>query len=173
MEYLSGEKKDRAIAWMEKAADMARQSLCRNRHCGCVIVADNEIIGQGYNAPCLDKEENRRCNHAFGPGKPNFDMTCCMHAEWRAITDAMKKQPEKLNGSTLYFTSVDEGGAIKSSGQPSCTTCSRMALDAGIAIFVLWHEEGIIEYPTDRYDYLSYSYELSEKDKQKYRDLKL
>lgn len=173
MEYLAGEEKAKAIEWMEAAAAVARESLCHNRHCGTVIVAGNEIIGRGYNAPALDQEENRRCNHSFGPGKPNFDMTCCIHAEWRAIMDALRRNPQRLSGATLYFTAVDDSGAIAFSGMPCCTVCSRLALDAGIAFFVLWHAEGFIAYPTDRYDFLSYSYELSEKDKQKYRDLKL
>ncbi len=173
MAYLEGDKKEEAMRWLEVAAEAARQSLCQNRHCGTVIVADGVVIGQGYNAPALDKEANRRCNHSFGPGKPNFDMTCCIHAEWRAIMDALRRNPDKIVGSTLYFTAVDDSGAIAFSGKPCCTACSRMALDAGLAVFVLWHEEGIVEYPTDQYDYLSYTYELSEKDKQKYRDLRL
>ncbi len=173
MKILEDSEKDEAIRWMEEAAIMARQSLCHNRKCGTVIVADGEVIGRGYNAPCLDKEENRRCNQDLGPAKPNFDKTCCMHAEWRAITDAMKKNPGKLTGSTLYFTSVDEEGKIKFSGEPSCTTCSRMSLDAGVGTFMLWQERGMAAYPTDEYDRVSYEYVLNEKDKDKYRSLKL
>ena len=71
---------------------------------------DKEIIGEGYNAPPLNKEENRTCDKEFNPGKPY------------------------------------------------CTVCSRMALDTGIDKFVLWHGEGICEYPTDRYNKLSYEY---------------
>jgi hypothetical protein len=33
-----------------------------------------------------------------------------------------------------------------------------MALDAGIAEFVLWHEEGICVYPTAEYNKLSHEY---------------
>ncbi len=143
---------------MEKAAEVARTSLCQNRKCGTVIVKDSEIIGQGYNAPPLDKEENRTCSQDLGPGKPNFDKTCCMHAEWRAILDASKRNPDKLLGSTLYFTSVKDTGEIKFSGKPCCTTCSRMALDAGIETFILWHKDGVCEYPTVEYNHLSYSY---------------
>jgi deoxycytidylate deaminase len=160
-----------ATKWMNEAANVAERAMCLKAKCGTVIVkparpddgsgrsgGDNEVIGEGYNAPPLDKEENRMCDKEFGPGKPKYDKTCCMHAEWRAIMDAFRRNPEKLTGSKLYFTRVDENGDILKSGKPLCTVCSRMALDAGIEKFVLWHEEGIREYPTDEYNRLSYEY---------------
>jgi len=143
---------------MKKAAEVAGKSLCLRAKCGTVIVGNGEIIGEGYNAPPLDKEENRTCDKEFSPGKPKYDRTCCMHAEWRAIMDALRRNPEKLRGSKLYFTRVDENSQIKKSDKPLCTVCSRMALDAGIGKFVLWHEEGICEYQTDEYNRLSYKY---------------
>jgi len=143
---------------MRKATEVAEKALCFQAKCGTVIVKEGEIIGQGYNAPPLDKEENRTCDKDFSPGKLKYDRTCCMHAEWRAIADALKRNPKKLKGSKLYFTRVNRNGKIKKSGKPYCTVCSRMALDAGIDKFVLWHEDGICEYPTDEYNRLSYQY---------------
>lgn len=143
---------------MSKAAQVAEHALCAKAKCGTVVVKDSEIIGSGYNAPPLDSEENRMCGKIFGAGKPKYDKTCCMHAEWRAIMDALRRNPEKLSGSKLYFTRVDEKGEIKKSGEPFCTVCSRLTLDAGIEKFILWHEEGICEYPTREYNVLSYEY---------------
>ncbi len=157
-EFLIGSQKKEAIQWMNGAADMAKMALCHRAKCGTVIVKNGEVIGQGYNAPPLDKEENKICDMEPSPGKPNYDKTCCMHAEWRAIMDALRQNPEKLEGSKLYFTRVDDNGNIKKSGEPFCTTCSRMALDVGVRKFVLWHESGIREYPTDLYNQLSYRY---------------
>ena len=158
MEYLKGQREKEAIQWMTKAAKMAARALCLRAKCGTVIVKGSEVIGEGYNAPPLDKEEHRTCNEEFSSGKPQYDRTCCMHAEWRAITDALKRNPEKLNGSKLYFVRVDGNGLIKKSGKPYCTVCSRMALDAGIGKFLLWHEEGMGEYSTDEYNRLSHAY---------------
>ncbi|MCX6741414.1 MAG: deaminase [Candidatus Parcubacteria bacterium] len=158
MEYLKGRQEKEAIRWMEKAAEMAERALCLSAKCGTIIIKDGEIIGEGYNAPPLDREENRVCNKRVGPGKPKYDMTCCMHAEWRAIMDALRRNPTKAKGSKLYFTRVDQSGKMKKSGKPYCTICSRMALDTGIERFVLWHEDGICEYPTDEYNRLSYEY---------------
>ncbi len=158
MEYLKGQKEKEAISWMEKAAEIAKKSLCLRAKCGTVIVKDGKIIGEGYVAPPLDKKENQICNKEFGVGKPKYDRTCCVHAEWRAIIDALKRNPEKIKESKLYFTRVDEGGKTKKSGKPFCTVCSRLALDTGIEKFVLWHEEGIGEYGTEEYNRLSYEY---------------
>ena len=158
MNYLTGQQEKEAIRCMEKAAEVAEKALCLKAKCGTVILKDGEIIGEGYNAPPLDKEENRMCDKEVGIGKERYDRTCCMHAEWRAIMDALRRNPEKLKGSKLYFTRIDERGHVKKSGKPYCTVCSRMALDAEIEKFVLWHKDGICEYPTDEYDRLSYQY---------------
>jgi len=158
MIYLKGKQENEAKVWMNEAARAAQEAQCHRAKCGTVIVKSGEIIGRGYNAPPLDKEENRMCHEELVPGKPKYDRTCCMHAEWRAISDALKRNPEKVSGAMLYFTRVDESGNIKRSGKPYCTVCSRMALDVGIATFVLWHDDGICEYPTDEYNRLSYHY---------------
>lgn len=160
MEYLKNQAEKEAISWMNQAAEIAVKALCLKAKCGTVIVKDGVIIGQGYNAPPLDKEEHRICNKEISNGKPKYDRTCCVHAEWRAIMEALKKNPDKIAGSKLYFTRVDQDGKILKSGQPYCTVCSRLALDAGISKFVLWHEEGIVEYSTDEYNRLSYEYVL-------------
>ncbi len=143
---------------MRRAVETARRALCLKKKCGAVIVRDGRVIGEGYNAPPLDREEHRICREAFDPGKPKYDRTCCLHAEWRAIMDALRRNPDQLPGSTIYFTRVDENGEIVKSGEPFCTVCSRVALDAGIATFVLWQEPGLRAYPADVYNRLSYEY---------------
>jgi deoxycytidylate deaminase len=158
MEFLKDEKEKQAIKWMEEAKKAATKALCLKAKCGAVIIKDDEIIGYGYNAPPLDNEKNRVCNTQFGLGKPRYDQTCCIHAEWRAITDALKRNPDKIHSSHLYFVRVSEDGNVKKSGKPYCTVCSRLALDTGVAYFLLWHENGICEYPTDEYNKLSYQY---------------
>lgn len=162
MDHPKGHQERETIGWMEKAAQIAREALCLKSKCGTVIVKDGVVIGEGYNAPPLDKEENRMCGKELGLGKPKYDKTCCMHAEWRAILDALRRNPQDIKGSRLYFVRVDDKGMVKKSGRPYCTTCSRLALDTGIATFALWHEEGIIEYPTDEYNKLSYQYSHEE-----------
>lgn len=164
MERLQGPAEAEAIKWMEAAAEQARQASCHRAKCGTVIVKGDEVIGVGFNAPPLNRDENRMCSFTSDPdalisrGKPKSDFTCCVHAEWRAILDALKHNPTKVAGSKLYFTRVDDTGQIKKSGQPYCTVCSRLALDIGIGHFLLWQEAGVAEYPTDEYNRLSYEY---------------
>jgi len=158
MEHLTGAKETEALKWIMKATEVAVHALCKKAKCGTVIVQNNEIIGMGYNAPALNKEEHRMCDSEYTPGKPKYDQTCCIHAEWRAIVDALKRNPEKISGSTLYFSRVGRDGEMKKSGKPFCTVCSRLALDSGIKTFVLLHEEGITAYSTPTYNRMSYEY---------------
>lgn len=152
--------------WFKEAGRVAKGSLCldENAKCGAVIVANNVIIGEGYNAPPLDDVSKRRCLNdrtlCDRSKKPRFDLTCCVHAEWRAIMDAQKNNPAELKGAALYFVRVDDAGNIRYSGEPFCTVCSRLALDAGIAKFGLWHKDGVMLYDTDDYNERSYAYHL-------------
>ena len=158
MKYLSDQEEKNAIHWFSEAANIAKKALCQKAKCGTVIIKEGIIIGRGYNAPPLDDEKNRRCGDIRTGGKPKYDQTCCMHAEWRAIIDALKNNSDKVYGSKLYFTRVNNEGKQIKSGEPFCTVCSRLALDVGISKFILYHEDGICEYDTDEYDKLSYFY---------------
>lgn len=135
--------------------------MCKRGRGGSVVVLDGEIIGRGYNAPPGDSEENRMCHTDYRTSaKPKSDKTCCMHAEWRAIFDAMRKKGD-ISGSSIYYTSIDDNGEMVKSGKPYCTVCSRLALDLGIKYFVLWHEDGIRAYDTKEYNQLSYYFHKS------------
>ena len=161
MKFLQGKEEQDALTWMREAATIAARSLCLKSNCGTVIVKEGEIIGRGYNAPPLDDLKNRMCLEKYTlPGKSNYDRTCCMHAEWRAIFDAIERNPERVKGSKLFFTRVDAEGNTKKSGEPYCTTCSRIALDTGILEFLLWQEQGIAAYPTDEYNKRSYAFHI-------------
>ncbi len=144
--------------WIDQAALYARQARCTKARCGAVIVTQGEIIGRGYNAPPLDSDAHRMCQADRSRGEPKYDKTCCVHAEWRAIMDALRRKPAKLAGSTLYFARIDTEGNLLPAGEPFCTVCSRLALDAGIAGFALQHEHGITVYATGEYNRRSYAY---------------
>jgi len=147
------------MKWIDAAAEVAVHATCLRAKCGSVIVKDGAVIGSGYNAPPGGKVSQQRCLRK-GELKEGFksDRTCCVHAEQRAIMDALARNPEKLAGSTLYFARVDSEGNSEFSGKPYCTICSKMALDVGIAHFVLFHKEGITAYDTEEYNDLSFAY---------------
>jgi len=127
--------------YFEQAQVVATQATCHRARCGSVIVAkDGTIIGKGFNAPPNNDETQRMCDAQLDKSiKQNNDKTCCVHAEWNAILDALKNNPSKVEGSTLYFMRVNEEGEFTEAGDPYCTVCSRLALQSGIKVFGLWN----------------------------------
>ena len=160
MKTLTNQEEREANKFIEETIKVALNSTCERAKCGSIIVKDNEIIGQGFNSPANNSESQRRCNN----NKDNYnkkitDKTCCIHAEQRAIMDALKNNPSKLKDSRLYFIRLNEKNEKEPAGKPYCTICSKMALDAGIVEFILMHKEGIKVYKTDEYNNLSYNYQ--------------
>ncbi len=166
MRYLSGREEEEAIHFIRTAADVAKNATCIRAKCGSVIVNKGEIIGSGFNSPPAGLESQRRCSIP----KNTYDIkvtdkTCCVHAEQRAIMDALSRNPDKIKGSRLYFIRLDKSGNNEKAGKPYCTICSKMALDSGISEFVLWHEKGVCVYDTQEYNSLSYNYKSGSNDK--------
>lgn len=159
MKYLIGDSEKEALRYITQAIQIALSSTCQRARCGSVIVVDNKIIGSGFNSPAQNKEEQRRCSFAKDSyHKKVTDKTCCVHAEQRAIMDALRSNPDLIAGSRLYFIRLQENGEPAYSGKPYCTICSKMALDVGIKEFVLWHEQGIGVYDSAEYNTLSFQY---------------
>lgn len=146
-------------SYFKQAAEVAAKATCNRAHCGAVIVATNgQIIGRGYNAPPLGDESQRMCDAKLDQSiKQNNDKTCCVHAEWNAIIDALTNYASKVPGSTLYFMRVNQAGAFTDAGQPYCTVCSRLALESGVAMFGLWND-GPDMIDTSEYNQKSYDY---------------
>ena len=156
MTILTGKEYEQAARWMQMGVEAAQQSTCRKAQCGSILVKDGTIIGTGYNSPAGG--ENNRCLDTYSiPENNKYDITCCVHAEVRAIHDALRHHPEKLHGATLYFMRVREGEQTRA-GTPYCTICSKEALDAGVAEFVLWHEQDITVYDTQEYNNITYQF---------------
>ncbi len=161
MKRLSGDDEKRALEFIKGAAQLAQKSTCRRSNCGSLIVQENIVIGKGWNSPPGDKKSQQRCVHAKESYHPKItDKTCCIHAEQRAIMDALRRSPTKVAGSRLYFVRLDEQGKPAWSGKPYCTLCSKMALDAGIKEFVLWHQEGVSVYDTEEYNQRSFEFSM-------------
>jgi deoxycytidylate deaminase len=159
MKYLSGGEKEEALVYLARAAELARQSTCQRRRCGSIIVNYERIIGKGYNSPPRNLESQRRCSDdKTRYNRKVVDKTCCIHAEQRAILNAVRFNLEKVVGSRLYFIEVDSVGDSQRAGKPYCTACSKLALDEGVKEIVLWHKEGVCAYLSEEYNDLSFNY---------------
>lgn len=163
MRVLTGPEHDQAMKWLEEAAKVAKEATCIRSRCGSVIVSPHGLnIAEGYNSPPCKSFENAQaplvCRKDTLSPEFKSDKTCCVHAEQRAIMKALEFCSQHIPGSTLYFIRLNENGEMMKAGKPYCTICSKMALDAGISYFVLWHEEGITVYDTDEYNELSFQY---------------
>lgn len=142
----------------EELVSAARKSTCHRSKCGSIIVNYNRVIGVGYNSqPCNVTGE---CFKDSLPKEFKSDKTCCIHAEQRAIYDALRNNSKEIIGSKLYFIRLDEDNNPKRSGEPYCTICSKSALDVGISEFCLWHDEGWTSYETNYYNDLSFKKDL-------------
>ncbi len=147
MRILFGENEKIALNYLNKACEIARKSTCLRAKCGSIIINDNYIIGMGFNSPPRELESQRKCLDSKETlDKKISDETCCVHAEQRAIFNALKNYPKAIEGSVLYFARVDKSFKLESCGEPYCTICSKSALDVGIKEFVLHCENEIRVY---------------------------
>ena len=135
------------------------KSNCLRSKCGSVLVKNGVIIGRGFNSPPKELENQRRCLNS----KKDYDLkvtdkTCCMHAEQRALIDALRNGLT-IEGSKLFFIRINEKCEVIFSGKPYCTMCSKMALDLGVIEWILWHKEGIFLYNSEEYNSISFEYQ--------------
>ena len=99
-------------AYLEMAAVWARNSYCKRRQVGALIVKDRMIISDGYNGTPSGFENV--CEAETGVTKPYV-----LHAEANAITK-VAKSGNSSEGATLYVTASP------------CVECAKLIIQAGI-----------------------------------------
>ena len=98
--------------YLEMAAVWAKNSYCKRRQVGALIVKDRMIISDGYNGTPAGFENS--CEDENGITKPYV-----LHAEANAISK-VAKSGNSSEGSTLYVTASP------------CLECSKLIIQAGI-----------------------------------------
>lgn len=98
--------------YLEMAEVWARNSYCKRRQVGALLVKDRMIISDGYNGTPSGFENI--CEDENGVTKPYV-----LHAEANAITKVAKSSNSSL-GATLYVTASP------------CIECSKLIIQAGI-----------------------------------------
>ena len=99
-------------SYIEMAGVWARNSYCKRRQVGALIVKDRMIISDGYNGTPSGFENI--CEDENGVTKPYV-----LHAEANAITK-VAKSANNCDGSTLYVTASP------------CIECAKLIIQAGI-----------------------------------------
>lgn len=98
--------------YLEMASIWAKNSYCKRRQVGALIVKDRMIISDGYNGTPSGFENI--CEDENGVTKPYV-----LHAEANAISK-VAKSGNSSEGSTLYVTASP------------CVECAKLIIQAGI-----------------------------------------
>jgi dCMP deaminase len=98
--------------YLEMAAVWAKNSYCKRRQVGALLVKDRMIISDGYNGTPAGFENV--CEDENGVTKPYV-----LHAEANAITK-VAQSGNSSQGATLYVTASP------------CMECSKLIIQSGI-----------------------------------------
>jgi dCMP deaminase len=110
--------------YLEMARIWAKNSYCKRKQVGALIVKDKMIISDGFNGTPSGFENN--CEDEDGITKPYV-----LHAEANAITKVAKSNNSSEN-ATLYITTSP------------CLECSKLIIQSGITR-VVFNEKYRIE----------------------------
>lgn len=100
------------LRYLEMASVWARNSYCKRRQVGALLVKDRMIISDGYNGTPSGFENI--CEDENGVTKPYV-----LHAEANAITK-IAKSGNNSAGATLYVTASP------------CMECAKLIIQSGI-----------------------------------------
>ncbi|HON54142.1 MAG TPA: dCMP deaminase family protein [Bacteroidales bacterium] len=103
-------------SYLEMAEVWAKNSYCKRRQVGALLVKDRMIISDGYNGTPAGFENI--CEDDEGHTKPYV-----LHAEANAITKVARSGNSSL-GATLYVTTAP------------CLECAKLIIQAGIVRLV-------------------------------------
>ena len=108
------------LSYLEMASVWARNSYCKRRQVGALLVKDRMIISDGYNGTPSGFEN--QCEDENGVTKPYV-----LHAEANAITKVAKSGNNSA-GATLYVTASP------------CVECAKLIIQSGITRVVYLDE---------------------------------
>ncbi|MFC2113697.1 cytidine/deoxycytidylate deaminase family protein [Bacteroidota bacterium] len=113
------------LRYIQMARIWAKNSYCKRRQVGALLVKDNMIISDGYNGTPSGFEND--CEDENDNSKPYV-----LHAEANAITKVAKSN-NSSDGATLYIT------------DSPCMDCAKLIIQAGIKRVVYGDEYRITD----------------------------
>ena len=112
-------------SYIEMAAIWARNSYCKRRQVGALLVKDRMIISDGYNGTPSGFENI--CEDENNVSKPYV-----LHAEANALTKVARSN-NSSDGATLYITASP------------CLECSKLIIQSGIKRVVYGEEYRLMD----------------------------
>jgi len=153
-EHLSETDGDVLCAAIHAAIGAARRSHCHKDQRGAAVWHQSRdlIIGANNGPPApFTCDGSDACRAACGK--------LAVHAEMRAVNRYLRAATGlAVTGMQVLHIRVVDGKPVPS-GPPSCITCSRDMLDAGVSLVWLWHEEGWVSYNAAAFHRLSLQHE--------------
>jgi dCMP deaminase len=113
------------LRYIQMARVWAKNSYCKRRQVGALLVKERMIISDGYNGTPSGFENE--CEDEDGNSKPYV-----LHAEANAITKVAKSN-NSSDGATLYIT------------DSPCMDCAKLIIQAGITRVVYGDEYRITD----------------------------
>lgn len=115
---------DNAIQlWIDLVKRFSKQSRCKSRQVGAIIVKDNFLIAEGWNsAPSgsTTKDCTRpNCTTKSGMSGACLQQAICVHAEANAIANCAKRGVS-TDGASLFCSCLP------------CAECAKIIIGAGI-----------------------------------------
>ncbi|MBW2965360.1 hypothetical protein KY363_07930 [Candidatus Woesearchaeota archaeon] len=164
MRVLEGRELEDAIRYCGMAAELARRSNCRKSKNGVMLIAGDLIMGGGYNKPVPDNIACEPCLRENIHDNGLTELCHALHAEHNAFDKAMRTGFDDFSGAVMYHARLKKG-VLARDNTPTCTHCSRLCRDKGIAGFVLIDKENYVYYDIEEFDRLSYLYVLNKQIK--------
>ena len=137
------------LSMIDYAIEAAKQSPCVKSKRGAVLFDDDgRVWGKGWNGPPPQVEGTL--------GKCDGSAACrehctkrCLHAESRAIIDAMTWSEGGSRFPALLHVKIDEDDKLVAGGGPSCWQCSRMIVDVGFITGVWLYQRAFADGPEE------------------------
>lgn len=93
----------RESRWMHEAWEESKKSKCLKKHCGCVLVCNDKIVGRGHG----DRAHGDACTKlcARDAGEKFYSDGCySVHGEMQAVIDALQNGHTDWEHTVAYVT---------------------------------------------------------------------
>lgn len=157
MRHLTKDEEDSILKFYQRAAEIAKNSDCKEANYGAVIFKDNKIISEGYNyVPDIygytcDKCPRRNKDLHGGIG---LELCYSVHAEESAINKVLLDKSidsHAMDGASMVVVRIKDGKIFKSNEfKPYCTRCAeKIYTQTNIKEIIYQEKDGLVALTKD------------------------